>query len=245
MLSAILIDHNPGFITGFTDQLALYCPHLLIKGTASSLPEAQPLIQEETPDLMFVEYSSDKKRTLPYGNWTSTGVPTIALTQRDKCALEAIRMGMTSFLRKPVIPEDLIAAVGVAYKMVLATKEYIQGTQLIHETPHTPSSQLIGIPTMKGYDYLKVDEIIRCEGLQKCTRVVTRARSNIVSSYNLGEFRKALEPYGFFLAHKSHLVNLTFVTQYLREGMIRLGDDSLVPLARRKRNAFLQRMRHI
>ena len=72
---------------------------------------------------------------------------------------------------------------------------------------------LVGIPNIEGFDFVFVKEIIRCEGLQKCTRIITTSKTDIISSYNIGEFRKLLEPYHFFSPHKSHLINLAFINQ--------------------------------
>lgn len=107
------------------------------------------------------------------------------------------------------------------------------------------ADELIGIPTLDGFDFIKVNEIIRCEGLQKCTRIVTTSKTDIISSYNIGEFRKLLEPYCFFSPHKSHLINLTFLKKYKREGTIVLRDNSCIPVSKRKKCEFLEVIIHL
>jgi two-component system LytT family response regulator len=81
--------------------------------------------------------------------------------------------------------------------------------------------------------------------LQKCTRVITRDKTDIVSSYNLGEFRKMLEPYGFYSPHKSHLINLNYIRKYHKEGNILMVNHSYVPVAKRKKKEFLNQVKHI
>lgn len=106
------------------------------------------------------------------------------------------------------------------------------------------TSSLVGIPTIDGLEFLKAKEIIRCEGMQRLTRVFT-AGDTITSSYNIGEFCKLLCSYGFFSPHKSHLINLQYLRSYRIDGVIILRDGSHVPLARRRREAFLERVRHL
>lgn len=108
-----------------------------------------------------------------------------------------------------------------------------------------PHTKLIGIPTIEGIDFLYSHEIIRCEGLQKCTRIVSTRGSAMVSAYNIGEFKKLLEAYGFFSCHKSHLINLMHVKKLTREGFVYLSDNGAVPLARRKRIEFLAMLKHL
>lgn len=103
---------------------------------------------------------------------------------------------------------------------------------------------LIGIPTDKGMEFLKAEEIIRCEGCHRCTKVFTEF-GEIISAYNVGEFGKLLCASGFFACHKSHLINLRYLRSYCTEGIITLRDGSRVPLARRRREAFLEQVQHL
>jgi len=112
-----------------------------------------------------------------------------------------------------------------------------------HPLPHT---KLIGIPTIEGLEFIDTEKIIRCEGLQKCTLIVTTEKTDIISSYNIGKFVDLLEENGFFPCHRSHLINLKYVKKYTREGYIFFSANSKpVPLARRKKDAFLSEMRHL
>lgn len=103
---------------------------------------------------------------------------------------------------------------------------------------------LIGIPTVNGMEFLKPKEIIRCEGMQRLTKVFT-AGGTIISSYNIGEFCKLLCPSGFFSPHKSHLINLHYLRSYCHDGIITLRTGARIPLARRRRDAFLMLVRHL
>lgn len=119
----------------------------------------------------------------------------------------------------------------------------VQTSQKEYPLPHT---RLIGIPTIEGLEFIATEKIIRCEGLQKCTLIITTEKSNIISSYNIGKFANLLEENGFFSCHRSHLINLQYVKKYTREGYIFFSANSKpVPLARRKRCEFLKEMRHL
>lgn len=118
-----------------------------------------------------------------------------------------------------------------------------QKSQPKYPLPHT---KLVGIPTIEGMEFIDTEKIIRCEGLQKCTLIITTEKSDIISSYNIGKFVTLLEESGFFYCHRSHLINLRFVKKYTREGYIFFSANSKpVPLARRKKCAFLNQIRHL
>jgi two-component system, LytTR family, response regulator len=92
-------------------------------------------------------------------------------------------------------------------------------------------------------DFLPASDIVRCEGLNKYTLIVTTQKTQLLSSYNIGEFAKTLQLYGFFSPHKSHLINLRCIRRLTVENQIILYDGSQVPLSRRRRLEFIQRFR--
>lgn len=51
-----------------------------------------------------------------------------------------------------------------------------------------------------------------------------------------------LENYGFYSTHKSHLVNQKRITRYLKEGTIVMSDGAEVPVARRKKEEFVEQV---
>lgn len=109
-----------------------------------------------------------------------------------------------------------------------------------------PHTKLVGVPTIEGIEFVDIDQVIRCEGLQKCTLIVTTEKSDIISSYSIGKFADLLQKDGFFPCHRSHLINLKFVKKYTREGYIFFSAASKpVPLARRRKCEFLGLMRHL
>lgn len=102
-----------------------------------------------------------------------------------------------------------------------------------------PQKKKVAIPTADGLDFVQVQDIIRCEGSNKYTKVYIKGKNVLLCSYNIGKFRLLLNQYGFFLTHKSHLINLSCIKKYYKEGNIMLDDSSVVPVSIRKRQDFL------
>ena len=103
----------------------------------------------------------------------------------------------------------------------------------------------IGIPTAKGLEFVRTQDIIRCEGIQKITKIYIHPQKSLLSSYNIGKYIQLLEPYGFFTAHKSHLINLDFILRYHKEGTITMEDLSTVPVSKRRRSSFLDQLNRL
>lgn len=101
----------------------------------------------------------------------------------------------------------------------------------------------ISIPSSDYHEFVTVADIVRCEGWQKYTRIYLKSGTSIVSSYNIGVFRDMLEQYGFYLPHKSHLINENYIEKYTKQGLILLSDGSEIPVSRRKKDEFIERFR--
>jgi two-component system LytT family response regulator len=196
------------------------------------------------PDLVFSNVSIFKRSLA--AEITNNHFEMIYMSDRYEDAISAIQENACGFILRQLSVEHVVSAVASALrKLQERSSRRTTREEIPQETSYLPHTKLIGIPTIEGIDFLYVHEIVRCEGLQKCTCIVSTRKQNLVSSYNLGEFRKLLEEYGFFSCHKSHLINLMHVKKFTREGFVVLSDDATVPLARRKRLEFLQVLKHL
>jgi len=111
---------------------------------------------------------------------------------------------------------------------------------MIDSTPFKSQNLKIVVPCTKSYDFIMVSDIIRCEGMQNYTRLFLKAGKSIVSSCNIGIYKKVLASYNFYTCHKSHLINKSEIVRYLKEGQVEMSDASLVPVARRRKDLFVK-----
>ncbi|MEN0048574.1 MAG: LytTR family transcriptional regulator DNA-binding domain-containing protein, partial [Bacteroidota bacterium] len=136
----------------------------------------------------------------------------VVVTSSRQLAYEAARFSIAGFLLKPIDHSNLVITMNYICRRIKLKKEHQTNHRLIQKVNQKLSGEdLIGIPTIDGLDFIQIKDIVRCKGLQRCTQVVTTQKSNVVSSYNLGEFKKILEPFHFFSPHKSHLINLKYI----------------------------------
>lgn len=240
--SVFFVDAEPEIAQNLESHLGQHFPDLEVKGAATALELAQARIQDIHPDIIFFDLQLWKDfRCPPHGNWCQPDFETIILSNSEIGLMETIQNAITGYLVKPVKAESLVLIVQHALQRIQEREELRQNRRFIKSVMQRRLQEnSVGIPTIEGYEFLVVNEILRCEALQKCTRVVTRDKSNIVSAYNLGEFRKLLEPYGFFAPHRAYLINLQHMKRYHREGSIYMVDGVAIPLAKRMKGAFLQ-----
>lgn len=104
--------------------------------------------------------------------------------------------------------------------------------------------QKIVIPCCKSFEFIHLKDIVRCEGLQNYTRIFLTNGEQLISSCNIGSFKKILAEEGFFCCHKSHLINEEKISRFHKDGNIELEDSSKVPLSRRRREEFFSNIIH-
>lgn len=101
----------------------------------------------------------------------------------------------------------------------------------------SPNLKIV-VPGSKTLDFILLEDIVRCEGLQNYTRIFLLDGRSIVSSSNIGVFKSVLSQKDFISTHKSHLVNINHIKRYHKAGRLEMVDKSFIPVARRKKEEF-------
>lgn len=248
MINTVLIDYESRELDSLKAKIDKCCPLLQVNGTAQTFDAAKSLFQIEAPELAFVNPEIPFHELINKGREISskTRMEIIFVSNSSAYAIKAVQLQIAGYLFRPLDDNDLVTTVAKATERIQYNEEAKRKNLLLEKLlGEKRSNELIGIPTIEGYEFISANEIIRCEGLQKCTRVVTVTKTDIISSYNIGEFVRLLKPYHFFSPHKSHLINLDYIRKYLREGTIVLKDNSCVPISKRRKIEFLNQVVHL
>ena len=247
MISALIVDSNSTASNKLESMLSKYCPQISISETVNNYKDAFNSIELFHPELVFLEVDLTLHQGLEVFNiYFPSSFEVIVLSKTDRYAIHALNRCVSGYLLKPIRKSKLINSVNYACQRISHKK-----SQLINHSFHNKLNientheEVIGIPTIEGYEFIPIKDIIRCEGMLKCTRVITTEKTDMISSYNLGEFKKHLDQYGFYSPHKSHLINLKMVRKYHKEGNILMLNGSWVPVAKRRKKDFLNHIQHI
>lgn len=244
MISTTLFDSQAQSLQTLQGNISKYCPQLKVCGSSSSLAEATQHIHHYEPSLVFIEVCPFNNQGLQMLHQIERkNFEIIFLSKSSDCAMKAFKYQASGFILKPIQLEDLILAVKNAEDCIVQKQKQVESQRLLQQMLHKlPPGDLIGMPTLEGYEFIPIHEIFRLESFQNCTRIITKKRKDIISSYNIGEFKKRLEPFYFFSPHKSHLINLIHIKKYYKEGTIQMSDDSYVPVSKRRKSQFLRIM---
>ena len=96
---------------------------------------------------------------------------------------------------------------------------------------------------MKVSFFYLPSEIIRCEGESNYTKFFLENGSTLLVSHTLKDYESILSDYGFSRVHKSHLVNMKYVSRMDRDGFIWLSNQQSVPVSRRRKEEVMRMLR--
>lgn len=241
----VLLVNDISTINNLKVLFSTYYLDLEVVGTTSSLNEAYALIENKQPQLVFLNTELMEELSFEWlDRLSEIFFQIIFIANKDCHAIKAINYNPAGYLMTPITTKDLIRSVHKAIKWInLETENSFHKALWKKGTP--PTNSLIGIPTLNGIEFIDIKSMIRCEGLRRCTRIFLTNQKMIISSHNLGVFKKLLGEDDFFSPHKSHIINLNYIQTYQKEGVINLKDGSCVPIARRKKQEFMSKIIHL
>src|SRR5436190_1171499 len=245
MINAVIIDDEPKNVRVLKNMLNEFCPEVSLLGEANDSNEGKELIQRKKPELVFLDIE------MPYGNGFDLlnalmpiDFEVIFVTAFDKYMLQALKYSALDYLLKPVNIAELKAAVKHAETRIKKNSINQQLTVLLENfKKHEPGLKKIAIPTADGFDFILIEDIVRCEAQGPYTRIFTKDSKKILVSKPLKEYESLLPDNIFLRIHNSHLVNLNFIKKYNRGrgGYIEMDDGTTLEVATRRKDEFLSR----
>ena len=242
MIRAVIIDDERPAREVIANYLAEYCPDVEVAGQASSVREGFAIIKASSPEGVFlgVEMADGTGFDL-LSMFDTVDFRVIFVTAYSEYAIRAFRFSAADYLLKPVSIDELIDAVQKVRSTESAdlSKEVI--SSLLKNMREGPARQsTLIIPNIKGFEVLKVPEIIMCQADGYCTNFHLTGQRKVVSSKNLKHFDGLLSGQGFLRVHHSYLINLDHVTGYTRQGEILLSENLRASLGNSYKNEFIR-----
>ncbi len=250
-MKAIIIEDQPIQADSLIQLIETHCPEVEIIDSFPSRETGIEGIKKHRPDIVFLDIQME---TPMAGFELLSAFPkrtfeVIFTTSHDTHALQAFEVYPIDFLLKPVEPQRLIKAVEKVClrKVPLVSDEMLESIKRLYENPLLEKNK-IGIPTMQGCEFIRVDDIIRCSTATRNgnqTLFYLQSRTNpILCAKTLSSVEKTLlHGYGFCRIHQSHLINRVHMVRYIKPsgsgstgGLLTMMDGETLPVSRSGRN---------
>lgn len=247
-LKSILVDDEPRGISSMKKLLELNCPDVEIISTCSNVDEATEKIRMLKPDLVFLDISMPVKTGFDLLKELK-GLPfeVIFVTAHNQFMIEAFHFSAIDYLLKPVDDELLIDAVKRARKRIAEKTGSKNIETFLHnmQVKQSPQKMKLCVSSLKGFQVVELDDILYAESSGNYTNLYFTNQQMICTSKPMHEYEELLEDSGFIRIHKSFLVNLLHVKEYIRGegGSVLLSNNKEIEVSRRKKDIFLTKMK--
>ena len=247
-LKTILIDDEPRGISSMQKLLQINCPDVNVIGSSNDPMEAIEMVKASKPDLIFLDIA------MPVMNGfellkeiNELNFEVIFVTAHNQFMIEAFHFSAIDYLLKPVEDNLLIDAVERAKKRITEKSGNVNIETFLHNLrqKQSPHKMKLCVSSLKGFQVVELDDILYAESSGNYTNLYFTNLQMICTSKPMHEYEELLEDSGFIRIHKSYLVNLLHVKEYVRGegGSVILSNNKEIEVSRRKKDIFLTKMK--
>jgi two-component system LytT family response regulator len=247
-LKTILIDDEPRGISSMQKLLQINCPEVNVVGSCTNADEAIGVIRTMDPDLIFLDIAMPVKNGFELlKELNEFKFEVIFVTAHNQFMIEAFHFSAIDYLLKPVEDNLLIDAVNRAKKRITEKSGNKNIETFLHNLrqKQSPQKMRLCIPSLKGFQVIELDDILYAESSGNYTNLYFANKQMVCTSKPMHEYEQLLEDAGFVRIHKSILVNLLHIKEYLRGegGSVILSNGKEVEVARRKKDLLISKMK--
>lgn len=247
MIKTIIIDdekHVRDEIRSYLETSFASVIHILAEAT--SVKEAITVIEEQRPDLIFLDIN--------LGNGTGFDViatskykefDVVFITAYDKHAIKAIKVGALDYLLKPIDDEEFIEVVKKVIKQQTSKQTLKQLFKVAENHFLNTDTNKIVLKTMDSIYTITLDDIIYCSSEGHYTTFFIKNTKPLVITKSMKKTEELLPSNIFIRCHQSYLVNKHYVQNYHKQGVFTLTTGDRVPVSGRKKDFVLQQVFNI
>jgi len=249
MIKAVIVDDEVHSIETLKWKIENYCEGIQIVKTFSNPVDAVEFLKKEDIDLLFLDIEMPMLsgfdvllETRDYGTFD-----VIFTTAHDSFGIKAIKYSALDYLLKPVQNNELIEAVD---KHKQSRNPEIIRNKISHLPENLQAEQQklpakIGLASKENIEFVTPQDIQYCEASSNYTNVFLKDGSKRIISKTLKEFENMLGEYGFLRSHNSYLVNLSLVSEYVRQegGYLVMESGKQIPVSKNRKDELLRKLK--
>jgi two-component system LytT family response regulator len=249
MYTAVIVDDEKAQQELLSGMLRDQFPQITLMDICSSVDEGVQKINKINPHLVFLDVVMPPKNGFDLlFELGEINFEIIFTTSFEEYAVKAFKVSAVDYLLKPFGASELKNAIEKFEKRI-QSRHTINNIDVLLQNLRSKiiSKTKIALPSQKGYVFVEVCDIVRCEADNTYTTFFFTDKSSLVVSKSIKECEEILSDFQFFRIHLSYLINLNYVKEYLKGdgGQVRMTDGSVIDVSRRKKEEFLKALHKI
>ncbi len=247
-LKTILVDDEPRGLTSLETLLQLNCPDIEVVAACTDADTAIDKISVLHPQLVFLDIAMPGKNGFDLLH--EIGNPefeVIFITAHNQYTIDAFHFSAIDYLLKPVDEDLLKDAVTRAGKRIAGKTGQGNIETLIYNLQQKQASgqMKLCLPSVKGFQVVELNEILYAESSGNYTNFYFKTKPLVCTSKPIADYEELLADSGFVRVHKSLLVNLFHVAEYIKGegGFVIMSNGVKLEVSRRKKENFIAKMK--
>jgi DNA-binding LytR/AlgR family response regulator len=218
MATAIIVDDEAPLRRYIKRLLARLWPTLEIRAEAVNGLDALELIENQRPDIAFLDIQMPGITGLEVAAQTHNACRIVFITAYDHYAIDAFEKAAVDYLLKPVTEERLQKTIERLQQQLNdkhSTNFQALLTQLTKEVQSPAYLQWLKVALKEDIYMLPVDEVDYFQAANKYTTVVTAEREWLIKT-SIKALETALNPNAFWRIHRSTIVRVAAIARVSR-----------------------------
>lgn len=246
MLKAIIIDDEARSRKLLQTLIEEYCETVEIIALADDVPSGVQAINREYPDLIFLDIEMPGYTGFQLLDFfEEIHFEIIFTTAYREYAIQAFQVSAIDYLLKPIQIDQLLRAVEKAGNRVHQAFQQQRMQALQENLQQQGLISKIALPVSDGLFFVEVSNILYLSADRSYCNVHLADGNRMLVSRNLKEFERMLVHPFFFRSHRSFLINLNHVEQFVKKdgGYITMRNGDVVNISRDRRDLLLERLK--
>lgn len=250
MIQAIIIDDEQHCIDRLDYLLSTYAGGLIqVAGAYMTVEKGVQAINSLKPDLVFLDIEVGRDTAFDLlAAFGRIDFEVIFTTAYEQYAVKAFRFSALDYLLKPIDRDELLASLDRLQERV-SQQDRAEKFDVLFDNlkKQAGTSRRITIPTVNGFHFITTDEIVRCQADINYTHLFLKNNQKITVAKPLKDFEEMLGEYRFYRIHNSHLINLDYISSYVKGkgGYVIMKDQTEIEVSTRKKEGFLKTLKQI
>jgi two-component system LytT family response regulator len=232
---AIIVDDEKHGRDNLRAMILNYCPTVKVTAEAGSVAEAQHLIQQHKPEVVFLDILMPQHNGFDLlDHFPNRKFAVIFVSASLDFGIQALKAGVLDYILKPISSKELM----MATEKIPAYFE--KQRKNVSET-----ASKIALAHSNGFAIEEISNLVRLHADDNYTRVFTKEGKQYLISKPLKDFERVLPADMFLRTHKSFMINIHYLKEFSNEdgGLVTLTDGFKIPVSKRKNSVFFEALR--
>lgn len=215
-LKVVIVDNESTTRDTLTSFLKVI-PFIELEGVAVSVTEALPLIIQTKPDVILLDTDlpcKDGFALLDELNHLKLHYHIVLVSAFKENAFKAIRYRPFDFLLKPIIPDDLTAAL---HRVLLHIKDQHTPADFPNNVINHNYQKKICFKTRSGFVLVELSKIVYVEADWNYSTIFFSNNKHELVTSNIGKIEKMLPSNGFYRVSRSVIISFDYLIKVDRK----------------------------